>query len=517
MQRLSIVALALCALSGCGFDRSDHPAACKKTTDCKNGGTCVSGYCLVAEDGGKSNDAKKNDGGSSGKADAGGQMGEPCDDTQPPMNCYDGPSGTEGVGVCRNGARACVSGKFTDCLAQTVPSDEMCNAKDDDCDGKVDEITMGDCETQMDGECNAGSLVCRGQYPVCEPLQRPVDETCNAKDDDCDGKTDEITSNIACYPKGETGCKADGGAYTCSGLCKAGKLGCAEGKGRCTDATTPSDEACTKGSALAADEDCDGKIDEGCACKSGDTRPCYSGPDGTEGQGECKAGTQTCVDELWGGACEGEVVSAPETCANPGEDNDCNGTKDDVPQLGELCNTTQYGICRPGTKQCAGNSEVACVSIKEPQQELCDDIDQDCDGNPSNGYDLNNDNANCGKCGQRCGSRDTCCEGSCHGLKDFQEDPKNCGSCGNQCAANEFCCQGGCVKVDLNSAGPKLPGPDVDSLCQCEAVCQKGQVCCGKECVDLNSDADNCGACGHSCKNILGGTGRCANGTCPLL
>ena len=62
------------------------------------------------------------------------------------------------------------------------------------------------------------------------------------------------------------------------------------------------------------------------ACSTGQTRPCYSGPDGTEGVGLCRAGTQSCQGSTWG-QCRGEVLPVAETC--DGEDNNCNGVPDD--------------------------------------------------------------------------------------------------------------------------------------------------------------------------------------------
>jgi hypothetical protein len=60
-------------------------------------------------------------------------------------------------------------------------------------------------------------------------------------------------------------------------------------------------------------------------CVPETTQPCYDGPPGTEGQGICKAGVQTCADdgESWG-PCQGEVLPQPENCATP-EDEDCDG------------------------------------------------------------------------------------------------------------------------------------------------------------------------------------------------
>jgi hypothetical protein len=60
-------------------------------------------------------------------------------------------------------------------------------------------------------------------------------------------------------------------------------------------------------------------------CMPGATQPCYDGPAGTEGQGICKAGTQTCAaDGASWGPCLGEVLPKPEDCATP-YDEDCDG------------------------------------------------------------------------------------------------------------------------------------------------------------------------------------------------
>lgn len=63
----------------------------------------------------------------------------------------------------------------------------------------------------------------------------------------------------------------------------------------------------------------------GGACTPGETRPCYDGPEGTEGKGICKAGVQTCFPDgsSWF-SCSGAVKPAAENCATP-EDEDCDG------------------------------------------------------------------------------------------------------------------------------------------------------------------------------------------------
>jgi len=70
------------------------------------------------------------------------------------------------------------------------------------------------------------------------------------------------------------------------------------------------------------------------ACASGSTMPCYTGPTGTEGVGICKGGTATCTMEGQWGACEGETVPQPRSCAST-QDVACLG-KDNCTQWAEL-------------------------------------------------------------------------------------------------------------------------------------------------------------------------------------
>ncbi len=61
------------------------------------------------------------------------------------------------------------------------------------------------------------------------------------------------------------------------------------------------------------------------ACDPGKAAPCYSGPEGTQGVGICKAGSKTCNAEGTAhGACMGEVTPGAETCADSADEN-CDG------------------------------------------------------------------------------------------------------------------------------------------------------------------------------------------------
>lgn len=90
-----------------------------------------------------------------------------------------------------------------------------------------------------------------------------------------------------------------------------------------------------------SDDDCDGKVDEHCLCTPGEVQPCFLGPPGRRNVGACADGMQVCpVGEFvtWG-ECEGGLLPSTEVCDDL--DNDCNGCTDEV----EACQSV--GSC-PG-------------------------------------------------------------------------------------------------------------------------------------------------------------------------
>ncbi len=128
--------------------------------------------------------------------------------------CYSGPPGTQGVGVCKVGTQSCKDGKWeTTCTGEVKPQPETCDGADNDCNGKIDEIDAcqkGECKDGEErpcgsaavGICKPGKQVCSGkQWGACQGgIDPQPQEICDNKlDDNCNGQADE-----GCETKSET-------------------------------------------------------------------------------------------------------------------------------------------------------------------------------------------------------------------------------------------------------------------------------------------------------------------------
>ncbi len=111
-----------------------------------------------------------------------------------------GPCGTS-VGECVAGVSLCVGGAPV-CTGGSSPEPENCNGLDDDCNGFVDDgdvIGAGFRCGRDTGECVRGTTLCVGGVIACDGEVRSVPEVCNGRDDDCDGARDEDLATFVRY------------------------------------------------------------------------------------------------------------------------------------------------------------------------------------------------------------------------------------------------------------------------------------------------------------------------------
>ncbi len=392
---------------------------------------------------------------------------------------------TAQVGICAAGILRC-QGAQLNCVHLHSPEEERCDGLDNNCDGFIDERDPQEgtaCETGEFGPCSSGIFHCRGGELRCEPLQGPLPERCNGVDDDCDGELDEED------PSWGLPCEI-GGHF---GACSIGLSRCVEGEIRCMDGAEPEEERCD-----GQDNDCDGEIDEE---NPGGGEPCDTGL-----LGVCAAGLLRCV--AGGHFCELQIEPTEESC--DGLDNDCDGEIDEGDfGLELLCASGGLGRCAAGHLECLEGA-LECVANQESIEELCNWEDDDCDGAVDEGL-----RSACGECEalpeESCNGVDDDCDGAVdEGVSCPEEERCLLGACVVLCDAGEcvdglLCHEGGCVEPCLLADCP-LSWPCRAGICQdpCGGViCDGGQVCHLGRCV-----SDSCYERG--CEGEL----LCLNGAC---
>jgi len=289
--------LAALTLAACSVDET-HPR-CQTDAECETAEECYLGYCVLVQDaaaresaqraageGRRDTDGGAHDAGMEGcpprEQDAGPDEGGCCEG---PVRCYDGPDGTAGVGRCQAGMRACRDRELGSCTGSVLPRAEACDneGSDDDCDGKTDNVRGRGEACTLEGVaamCGGGMRDCSNGKLQCVAKQAPPAETCNQKDDDCDGKTDEtfnLSNDVANC--GSCGRACGIAQLCCSGACAA----------RRTD--TPNGCACGPDNACPAGQTC---CNGGCKNLQSDRTSCGACGRSCGAQEQCCAGT--CVD-----------------------------------------------------------------------------------------------------------------------------------------------------------------------------------------------------------------------------
>ncbi len=365
------------------------------------------------------------------------------------------------IGICSPGRRFCVGGAFTTCSGGVDPAAEICNALDDDCDGTVDEAVQRTYYADGDGFGVAGTTTLACSPPPgwsassgdCDDAVASASpaapDLCNGRDDDCDGSVDEgVTTRFHR--------DADGDGF---GDAAMPVEACARPAGHVVDSTDCDDtRGAVSPAALelcdGRDNDCDGGVDPGCACTDGTTMAC-----GSSATGECALGTQRCIGGSWG-ECVGAVAPRTETCneldddcdgatdegvtttfhrdadgdgfgapgvttaacappagyvrtptdcddtsagVNPAQLERCNGADDNCASgidegcscldgATEACGTSdgaggvlEEGECAAGLRLCVAGTWGGCVGSIAPQPESCNGRDDDCDATADEG------------------------------------------------------------------------------------------------------------------------------------
>ncbi len=304
-----------------------------------------------------------------------------------------------------------VAGDCDDSDAEVNPDAlEVCNERDDNCDGVVDEgVTtayFADGDADGYGRLDSTTEACSeppgyasegGDCDDTDPAVHPAaTETCNRIDDNCDGVVDEASAADASIWYADT----DSDGY---GNVAAPTPACTQPSGYVADATDCDDTAATTNPGASEycdghDDDCDGAVDEADAV---DAPSWYRDAD-ADGYGNSSVSTRACS------APTGYVVldtdcDDTDSAISPAATEVCNGYDDDCDALvddndstvsgtstfyvdsdsdgfGDLSSTRAACLAPAGTVSNATDCDDGNAAVFPGAAEVCNSIDDDCDG-----------------------------------------------------------------------------------------------------------------------------------------
>ncbi|MEZ4394039.1 MAG: hypothetical protein R3A48_23440 [Polyangiales bacterium] len=378
-----------------------------------------------------------------------------------------------------NGTAACVAGR---CAVAA------CATGFGDCDGNASNGCEADLRsaTAHCGGCGNACPARPNAFPGC--LAGRCVASCVTGSQDCDG--DE-----------SNGCEADlrvslDHCGACGRPCRP-----ARGVGVCAMG------ACRVASCDPGFADCDGDPSNGCEVSlQSDVSHCGACGSACSVSG----GTPVCVGAVCGlGMC---AAGRGDCDGNSG-----NGCETDLATAASHCGACGNACALPNaTASCAGGR---CAVAS------CDAGFADCDGNPSNGCEVNlrADARHCGACQSACAPANgagacvsgRCAVASCNaGFADCDGDPSNgcevilasdaahCGACGARCqVANAVpaCASGRCVVASCGAGFADCNGLPGDG---CET--------------HTASSPSSCGGCGRACSLPRVSSAGCAGGACTV-